>query len=125
MSQPSAVDRALTSVLDHLDAGREAALDRLFRLLSIPSVSTDPAFHADCLAAAEWCAGALREIGFEAEVRATPGKPMVVGHWREAGAKRRSHVLFYGHYERAALRAASCRRPTVRPGHRRPRRLRR
>jgi acetylornithine deacetylase/succinyl-diaminopimelate desuccinylase-like protein len=99
MSQPSAADRALTSVLDHLDAGREAALDRLFRLLSIPSVSTDPAFHSDCLAAAEWCAGTLREIGFEAEVRPTPGKPMVVGHWREAGAKHRPRVLFYGHYD--------------------------
>jgi len=93
------MSEALASVLDYLAAEREAALERLFRLLAIPSVSTDPAFHADCLAAAEWCAGALREIGFAAEVRTTPGKPMVVGHWRAAGASPRPRILFYGHYD--------------------------
>jgi hypothetical protein len=38
------VSRALESVLDNLDREEPAALDRLFRLLAIPSVSTDPAF---------------------------------------------------------------------------------
>jgi acetylornithine deacetylase/succinyl-diaminopimelate desuccinylase-like protein len=89
----------LASVLDRLAAEREPALGRLFRLLAIPSVSTDPAFHAHCLAAAEWCAGALREIGFEAEIRPTSGKPIVVGHWREQSAGARTRVLFYGHYD--------------------------
>jgi len=88
------------SVLARLDRGRPAALERLFRLLAIPSVSTDPTFHESCVEAAEWCAGALREIGFEARVEPTLGKPMVVGHWRGVpSAKRRSHVLFYGHYD--------------------------
>jgi len=91
---------ALQRVLDRLARGGPAALERLFRLLAIPSVSTDPAFHDACVEAAECCAGALREIGFEARVELTLGKPMVVGHWREAAAKGvRPHVLFYGHYD--------------------------
>ena len=78
-------------------AGRQAALDRLFQLLSIPSVSTDPAYHPACLEAAEWCAKELRDIGFQARVEPTSGKPMVVGHWRGAASPVR--VLFYGHYD--------------------------
>jgi acetylornithine deacetylase/succinyl-diaminopimelate desuccinylase-like protein len=93
-------DRAIGSVLDNLDREEAAALDRLFRLLAIPSVSTDPAYHESCIEAAEACAGALREIGFEARVGPTLGKPMVVGHWRApAGRSARPRVLFYGHYD--------------------------
>jgi len=80
-------DGALLHVLDRLEREEEAALERLFRLLAIPSVSTDPSFHESCVAAAEWCAGALGEIGFTARVEPTLGKPMVVGHWRAEPAK--------------------------------------
>jgi len=91
---------ALKSVLGNLDREEPAALERLFRLLSIPSVSTDPAYHQSCIEAAEACAGALREIGFEACVEPTLGKPMVVGHRRtSAGKGARLRVLFYSHYD--------------------------
>ena len=91
---------ALKSVLDRLSREEEEALERLFRLLAIPSVSTDPAHHEDCVHAAEACARILTEIGFAARVEPTLGKPMVVGHWRGArAASRRPHVLFYGHYD--------------------------
>jgi acetylornithine deacetylase/succinyl-diaminopimelate desuccinylase-like protein len=97
---PQASAGALQSVLDRLAREEPAALERLFRLLAIPSVSTDPAFHESCIAAADACAGALREIGFEARVEPTLGKPMVVGHWRAASSMGpRRHVLFYGHYD--------------------------
>jgi len=46
MTAPQASSRALESVLDNLDREEPAALDRLFRLLAIPSISTDPAFHS-------------------------------------------------------------------------------
>ncbi|HEU0063140.1 MAG TPA: hypothetical protein VFR19_24900, partial [Hyphomicrobiaceae bacterium] len=84
-------------MLDHLAAGRHEAIDRLFQFLAIPSVSTDPAYHAACIDAAEWCAKGLREIGFEARVEMTSGKPMVVGHRRGSGSPLRA--LFYGHYD--------------------------
>ncbi len=100
MTGPQATDNALQSVLDRLGRDEPTALERLFRLLAIPSVSTDPAFHESCIEAAECCAGTLREIGFDARVEPTSGKPMVVGHWRGGPShKPRPHVLFYGHYD--------------------------
>jgi acetylornithine deacetylase/succinyl-diaminopimelate desuccinylase-like protein len=90
---------ALERVLARLAADEEAAIERLFRLLAIPSVSTDPAHHDACVEAAEACAGALSEIGFEARVEPTMGKPMVVGHWHTASRAPRRRVLFYGHYD--------------------------
>ncbi|HEX2447504.1 MAG TPA: M20/M25/M40 family metallo-hydrolase [Methyloceanibacter sp.] len=100
MNEPQIAGGALQRVLDRLEREQPQALERLFRLLAIPSVSTDPAFHHACVEAAEYCAGAMREIGFDARVEPTLGKPMVVGHWRAAKARRpRPHVLFYGHYD--------------------------
>jgi acetylornithine deacetylase/succinyl-diaminopimelate desuccinylase-like protein len=100
MSAARASEAALHSVLDTLKREELNALERLFRFLSIPSISTDPAHHDACVEAAEWCAGALNEIGFAARVEPTMGKPMVVGHWRAKGSGgRRPHVLFYGHYD--------------------------
>ncbi|HXG79509.1 MAG TPA: dipeptidase [Methyloceanibacter sp.] len=96
-SDPDAakVQRALA----RLAKERDAALERLFGLLAIPSISTDPAYHDACVAAAEWCAKTLAEIGFSSRVVPTLGKPMVVAHWRKEPGGRRRHVLFYGHYD--------------------------
>jgi acetylornithine deacetylase/succinyl-diaminopimelate desuccinylase-like protein len=97
---PQVPGRALESVLACLGREEPAALERLFRLLATPSVSTDPAHHEACVEAAESCVAALREIGFTARVEPTLGKPMVVGHWREpARGRARPHVLFHGHYD--------------------------
>jgi acetylornithine deacetylase/succinyl-diaminopimelate desuccinylase-like protein len=89
---------SLEAVLGALDQGRDAALERLFALLRIPSISTDPAWHEPCEEAARWCAAELQGIGFTASVRPTAGKPMVVGHWRHPSSVA-PHVLFYGHYD--------------------------
>jgi acetylornithine deacetylase/succinyl-diaminopimelate desuccinylase-like protein len=86
---------ALAPVLAKLDANLDDSLERLFELLRIKSISTDPAYAADCRRAAEWLVDDLRSIGFEASVRDTPGHPMVVGHHDGDGP----HVLFYGHYD--------------------------
>lgn len=89
---------ALDKVLDKIDANLDASLGRLFKLISIKSVSTDPAFKADCAEAAEWVAGELKGLGFKASVRPTEGHAMVVA---EAKASRPDapHFLFYGHYD--------------------------
>jgi acetylornithine deacetylase/succinyl-diaminopimelate desuccinylase-like protein len=92
------MSKALETVLARLDASTDAALERLFAFLRIPSVSTDPAYDAGCRQAADWCAAQLGEIGFTVQVRPTTGKPMVVGHWRSPAADA-AHVLFYGHYD--------------------------
>ena len=86
----------LDKVLATIDADLDAALERLFATLRLKSISTDPAYAAETRACAEWHAADLREIGFDAAVRDTPGHPMVVGHHREGDGPS---VLFYGHYD--------------------------
>ncbi|HMB47846.1 MAG TPA: M20/M25/M40 family metallo-hydrolase [Afifellaceae bacterium] len=88
----------LDKVLDHIDAELETSLERLFELLRIDSVSTDPAYSASCARAADWLAAELKQLGFDASVRPTPGHAMVVGHGPQAGSTG-PHVLFYGHYD--------------------------
>ena len=88
----------LDPVLARIDAGLDTSMARLMDFLRIPSISTDPAYKAECDRAADWLAEELRGIGIEAEKRTTPGHPMVVGH---AGPKDAEgpHLLFYGHYD--------------------------
>lgn len=89
---------ALEPVLNALDTNLDKSLERLFDLLRIKSISTDPAFKVDCRKAAEWLVADLQSIGFEASIRDTPGHPMVVAH--HAGPSEDApHVLFYGHYD--------------------------
>ncbi|MDB5562071.1 MAG: dapE1 [Hyphomicrobiales bacterium] len=86
----------LEGVLAHVDSQLDASLDRLFELIRIPSISTDPAHSSDCIKAAEWLTDELLDLGFEASVRPTGGHPMVVAHDKAADGV---HVLFYGHYD--------------------------
>lgn len=87
----------LNSVLDAIDEGQSSALDRLFELLRIESISTEPAYKTNCADAADWLSKQLNEIGFEAKVCPTDGHPMVLGHFK--AADNAPHVLFYGHYD--------------------------
>lgn len=87
----------LDKVLKHIDDDLTESLDRLFALLRIESISTDPAYDDHCRAAADWLAGELVSLGFDATTRRTDGQPMVVGHDRDASVG--PHVLFYGHYD--------------------------
>ena len=88
----------LEDVLSTIDANQGEALDRLFALLAIPSISAVPAHFADCARAADWLTRELGDLGFEAARHDTAGRPMVVG---AAKAKTRDapSVLFYGHYD--------------------------
>jgi acetylornithine deacetylase/succinyl-diaminopimelate desuccinylase-like protein len=90
----------LDNVLSAIDRGLDQSLERLYALLKIPSISTDPAHRKDCEQAAAWLARELSALGFKADVRATKGLPMVIAHY---GTKEKAggtpHVLFYGHYD--------------------------
>ncbi len=87
----------LSATLERIDEDLPNALERLMELLRIKSISTDPAFKADCDVAADWLVADLQSIGIDASKRVTPGHPMVVGH--VDGPDEAPHVLFYGHYD--------------------------
>ena len=82
-------------ILAQLDNDRNNALERLFELLRIESISTDPAYKDNCRNAADWLVADLKSIGFDASRRDTTGHPMVVAHSGGSGP----HILFYGHYD--------------------------
>jgi acetylornithine deacetylase/succinyl-diaminopimelate desuccinylase-like protein len=88
----------IDDILSAIDADQGPALERLFALLSIPSISAVPAHFPDCERAADWLVGQLGDLGFDVAKHPTEGRSMVVG---QAKANRRDapHVLFYGHYD--------------------------
>jgi acetylornithine deacetylase/succinyl-diaminopimelate desuccinylase-like protein len=86
----------LDAVLSRIDQDIDQSLERLFALLRIASVSTDPAYKEQCRAAAEHVAADLRSIGFTADLRPTEGHPVVVGKSNGAAGP---DMLFYGHYD--------------------------
>ena len=88
--------RTLDAVLNRIDQDFDQSVERLFALLRIASVSTDPAYKDQCRAAAEHVAADLQSIGFKASVRPTAGHPVVVG---QSNGVAGPHVLFYGHYD--------------------------
>jgi acetylornithine deacetylase/succinyl-diaminopimelate desuccinylase-like protein len=88
----------MEKILNHVDANLDASLDRLFELLRIPSISTQPAHREDCYAAANWAITTLQEMGFSARLSETAGLPGVVAQHLQAGADA-PHILFYGHYD--------------------------
>lgn len=87
----------LQQVLDQATSDQPAALERLFELLRIQSISTDPAFAQHCVDAADWLVSDLKRMGIDASRRDTPGHPMVVGHSKPVSGK--PTLLFYGHYD--------------------------
>jgi acetylornithine deacetylase/succinyl-diaminopimelate desuccinylase-like protein len=90
----------LPAVLDRVDRDLDQSLERLFALLRIQSVSTDPAYAAQCRKAADHVAADLKSLGFDTTVRPTDGHPVVVGKSSGGSADGKApDVLFYGHYD--------------------------
>jgi acetylornithine deacetylase/succinyl-diaminopimelate desuccinylase-like protein len=92
----STVEKALA----YVDGGFKTSLTRLFAFLRVPSISTDPAYKADCQRAADWLVTELQGMGFDAAARPTGGHPMIAAHFVPKSATAKTpHALFYGHYD--------------------------
>ncbi len=88
----------MEQVIAFAERNREAFLEGLKAFLGIPSISTDPAHHADVARCAQFVADELRRIGLEhVAVMPTPRHPVVYADWLHAPGK--PTVLFYGHYD--------------------------
>ena len=80
----------------HRERGR--FYDELGDFLRIPSVSARSEHNGDTARAAEWVRDQLERAGLKAETLPTPGHPVVLGEWREAGPEAPT-ILVYGHYD--------------------------
>ena len=86
----------LDAALAYADAHMDASLERLTALIGIKSISTDPAYAAECKRAADWLVADLKSEGFDASARPTPGHPVVVAH---GPAVEGPTAVFYAHYD--------------------------
>ena len=68
----------IEKVLENLNQSQNQALNRLFELIRIPSISTDTKHTEDCRKAAQWLVDDLSEMGFDSSLRETSGHPMVL-----------------------------------------------
>ena len=83
---------------NYLQPNEARFLDELFSLLRIPSISAEPAHHADCLRCAERWRELLLEAGVDrAEVMPSEGNPLVYAERIVDPAA--PTVLVYGHYD--------------------------
>ncbi|HEY0425355.1 MAG TPA: hypothetical protein VGC82_18700, partial [Rhodopila sp.] len=73
--------RDLYTILATAEAEFDRSRERLFDLVRIPSISTDPAHAGDCERAAKAVVAELQALGFDASLRPTSGRPMVVAHY--------------------------------------------
>jgi len=91
------VDQRETA-LQYARNNKEKFLNAFKEILTIPSVSTDPAHSADIRHAAEWIAAQLRGLGMQkVQIFPTTKHPFVYGEW--LGAAGAPTVLVYGHYD--------------------------
>ncbi|MBN2302774.1 MAG: M20/M25/M40 family metallo-hydrolase [Lentisphaerae bacterium] len=72
-------------------------LDEWMKLLSFPSIGTDPDCEQACNDCANWLVEHLRNIGFESRLLLTESKPVVFGE--HIGQPDKPIILFYGHYD--------------------------
>ncbi|MGC3992095.1 MAG: dipeptidase [Chthoniobacteraceae bacterium] len=72
-------------------------LEDFFAYLRIPSISADPGCVAAMRECADFLATKFTALGFEAQVHATAGPPVVIA--RSPASPQKRTVLIYGHYD--------------------------
>ena len=78
----------------------EAWLEELRELISIPSVSADPAHRDDVLRAADWVAEFVKRAGGEAEVTPFGERELVLGDIpASTNGSGAPTALVYGHFD--------------------------
>lgn len=86
------------ALVEYVRQNRERYLDELNVWIANPSISANPAHHADVRRSAEAVVARMRAAGLtEAEVLETDGLPVAYGSWLHApGAPT---ILIYGHHD--------------------------
>ncbi len=87
----------MQSLVDSITQQQDQYLNRLFKLLRIPSVSTDPAFSQDVYKAGKWVADQFQEMGLSVQMVKTKSHPIVLA--QTPTVEGAPTVLVYGHYD--------------------------
>jgi len=87
----------MSDIDKYLEAEGGRFEDELCSFLRIPSISADPRRIRDMHKAAEWLAGQFRGLGFDTEVVATEGHPLVYAE--SPRIEDAPTALVYGHYD--------------------------
>jgi len=87
----------LSKVLDAIEARRQQSISDLKDFLRIPSVSTKPDHRPRMVECAQWLADKLKSARLDAQIRPTPGHPIVLA--KNQHKPGRPTILFYGHYD--------------------------
>jgi acetylornithine deacetylase/succinyl-diaminopimelate desuccinylase-like protein len=86
------------TLVDYVRRNRDRYLDELKVWIANPSISANPAHHADVRRSAEAVVARMRAAGLtEAEVLETDGLPVAYGAW--LGAPGAPTILIYGHHD--------------------------
>ncbi|MEF2072697.1 M20/M25/M40 family metallo-hydrolase [Consotaella aegiceratis] len=89
----------IEAVLAEIDANLDRSTAKLLKLMSIPSISSEPAGAPGIMEAAVWLERELATLGFDARVMTTAGHPLVLAHSAGAAEEAGPRLLFYGHYD--------------------------
>jgi acetylornithine deacetylase/succinyl-diaminopimelate desuccinylase-like protein len=111
----------MSEVMKYIESEMSRFHEELFEFLRMPSVSARSEHAGDTRDAALWVADKLKGAGLDASVFDTPGHPVVLGEWKEAGPDAPT-LLIYGHYdvqppEPLDLWVSPAFEPTVRDGN--------
>lgn len=99
--EQSAIVPDIDTILSEIDRNLEVATAKLFDLISIPSISSEPESKPAIERAAAWLERELAVMGFAAETVQTAGHPVVMAR-STAGDDASGdlpRLLFYGHYD--------------------------
>jgi acetylornithine deacetylase/succinyl-diaminopimelate desuccinylase-like protein len=90
---------SIQSATNYAHANKEAYLKGFIELLTIPSISTDPAYKEDVHRAADWIVKDMQRIGLEnCQTIPTEEHPVAYGEWLNAGEDKPT-ILVYAHYD--------------------------
>lgn len=90
---------SLQKALAYAQANRDQHTAGFHEFLSIPSISTDPAFQQELERCGSWVIAEMERLGFKnCHKIETAGHPVLYGEWLEAGEDKPT-ILIYAHYD--------------------------
>ena len=111
----------METIQKYLEKNQDRMFEELFKLIRIPSISSNPEHHHDMTVCAQTWRELLLESGVQkAEIFTTNGNPVVYGEYKVSPEAKT--VLIYGHYDVMPVEPLSLWKskpfePEIRDGH--------